>query len=194
MKLRVVALCCFAAMLAAPAAFAQKQEVKPHGFWSGLALMFAGKHLLIQCVDGKQRASDGACTGEVSGVLGGAEWPYYSSYRINTSTGAVLETIAYFADGKLQDDTPHFLENCRVVDANTWRCDRHVQMGVGGKTFNDGWHDGMRNGRAYRYATTDGLPDYYGSSISGLELLMFEVGLIDLKSAARGDVIYGLFH
>ena len=155
--------------------------------------MFAGKHLLIRCVDGKQRASNGACIGEVSSILGGAEWPYYSSYKINTSTGAVLETIAYFANGKLQDDTPSFLENCRVLDANNWQCDRHTQMIVSGKAFNDGWHDGMKNGRAYRFASTDGVPDYYGSSISGLALLMFETGLIDLKSAARGDVIYGLF-
>jgi hypothetical protein len=184
---------CVAITLASSAAFAQKEEMKPHGFWSGLGLIFAGKHLLIRCIDGKQRASDDACTGEVSGVLGWADWPYYSSYKINTSTGAVLETTGYFVSGKLQNDTPHFLENCRVLDASNWRCDTHVQISPGNKTIDDGWHDGMKNGRAYRYATTDGAPDYYGSSISGLELLMFETALIDLKSAARGDVFYGLF-
>jgi hypothetical protein len=147
-KLGAVALCGLAITLGSSVAMAQKQEVKPHGFWSGLVLMFSGKHLLIQCTDGKQRQSDGACTGEVSGVLGWADWPHYSSYKVNTSTGAVLKTNAYFANGKLQDDTPHFLENCRVFDASNWRCDTHVQAHFGSKTIDDGWHDGMKNGRA----------------------------------------------
>ena len=182
------------ATLVSSVALAQKQEVKPHGFSIGLSLLFSGKSLMIQCLDGKQRDDDGVCTGKVSSILGWTDWPFYTSHKVNTSTGAVLEVATYIVDGKLQDDAPRFLDNCRVVDANNWRCDNIVKLHPGDKTIVDGWHDGMKNGRAYRYATTDGLPDYYGSSISGLALLMFETGLIDLESAARGDLLYGLFH
>ena len=145
-------------------------------------------------MDGKQRDSDGACIGEVSSIITRG-WPYYSSYKINTSTGAVLEQqTSIYANGEVHDAPPSIIENCRVVDASNWQCVTRVKVSVGGKPIDDGWHDGMKNGRAYRYASTDGVPDYYGSSISGIALLMFEIGLIDLKSAARGDVIYGLFH
>ena len=166
-------------VLAFPA-FAQPVAIRPHGFLSGLDFLISGRHLMIRCADGKQRPSDGACLGTVVNLyIDGPE--YFNSYKVNTSTGVVMETTGSFVDGQFKEGAPSFLSDCRVADTSNWECERRIRTAV----IDDGWYEGMRKGRAYYYATTNGSPDYEASSISGLGLFLFEAGFLSAEEAAH---------
>lgn len=171
--------------LVSSVAFAETHEVKPHGIWTGLSLVFAGKHLMIECVDRNRRWEDYRCSGDVSSVLKWEDWPFYISYKVHVDTGVVvIQETSIDLKGAIQNGTPKLLKNCAVLDTANWECRAEA----------DGPFDGMKKGRAYHYLTTQGVEDYAGSSVSGFYLFLFEAGLIDLNHAARDDLLTGLFH
>ncbi len=165
-------------------AFAEKESPPKLGFWKSLPIVSSGKHLLVRCVDGRQRPDDGACLGKVSDILGWFNFPVYANYKVNPATGVVIRQFTTVSSEGNHTDEPAYLENCKVIDQANWRCNEISSWSIGTK-FENGWHDGMKDGRPYRTASTNGVADYFGSSISGLALLAYQTGFVSLDTAAN---------